>query len=64
MKRLYNAVCAWLEADAEARGFEGEPVPEGNNFAMIEREHRGDAELDLHSQVRRIGFGNDPECGL
>ena len=61
MKRLYNAVCAWLEADTNARSFEGEPVPEGNNFATIERDHRGDAELDLHAQVRRVGFGNDPE---
>jgi hypothetical protein len=39
VKRLYNAICSWLEADAEQKRRDEpyEPQPEGNNFAMVER---------------------------
>ncbi|WIK82145.1 hypothetical protein [Micrococcus lylae] len=39
MKRLYNAVCAWLEADAKARAAEDDEPPyvdEGNSTALAD----------------------------
>lgn len=62
MKRLYNAVCAWIEADAAAKGTEPEPQPEGNNFTSIEIDGRNEP-AELHQQNRppaeyRMGFNN------
>lgn len=68
MRRLYNAVCAWLEADAEGRGG-GEPIPEGNNFTTSEIDGRNEPMYmhgdhnrqsidDDDSGVYRLGFNN------
>ena len=56
MRRLYNAVCAWLEADAAAKNQPGpEPVPEGNNFAHVEYAHAYTEPPELHAS-QRLGF--------
>lgn len=70
MKRLYNAVCEWLEADAASRGIDHEPIPEGNNFTTLEIDGRHEP-MHMHgdhnrqniddddSGVYRTGFSND-----
>lgn len=68
MRRLYNAICAWLEADAEARG--GEPVPQGDTFTQAETDGRHEP-MHMHADhnrqsiddddngAYRLGFNND-----
>lgn len=58
MRRLYNAVCAWLEADAQARLTEPEPQPEGA-YSDAERDHR-DQPVELHAE-RRYSQEDDEE---
>lgn len=70
MKRLYNAVCTWLEADAQAKGYEHEPAPEGNNFTHTELDGRHEP-MHMHGDhnrqsidgddggVYRLGFNNN-----
>lgn len=54
MRRLYNAVCGWLEADAEARGASDEPIPEGAFSDTMPAED--------HTPSRfKIGFGHSQE---
>lgn len=57
MRRLYNAVCSWLEADADARQG-GEPHPEGNNFTQAEHAP-GTNRQDLHGEANRESIDND-----
>lgn len=63
MRRLYDAVCTWLEAGAQAKGFEHEPIPEGNNFTNTELDGRMEP-AELHQQHRppaeyTMGFTNN-----
>lgn len=70
MKRLYDAVCEWLEADAASRGIDHEPIPEGNNFTNAEIDGRREP-MHMHGDhnrqsiddddggAYRIGFNND-----
>ncbi|HEX9226834.1 MAG TPA: hypothetical protein VF885_09260 [Arthrobacter sp.] len=70
--RLYNAICAWLEATAFEKlagaGAAEEPHPEGNNFAHIEHAHSFTTEPELHAGWRpesidwidRVGIGFRP----
>ena len=55
--RLYNAICAWIEATAfEKLAKAGEPdespQPEGNNFAQAEHAHSFSSEPELHAGWR------------
>lgn len=53
--RLYNAICAWIEATAfEKLATAGAPEeqPEGNNFANVEHAHSFSSEPELHSGWR------------
>ena len=53
--RLYNAICAWIEATAiEKLGAAGgdEPQREGNNFAQAEHAHSFSSEPELHAGYR------------
>lgn len=50
--RLYNAICAWLEAHAASMGAQEEPQPEGNNFAQAEYAHSYSAQPELHAGHR------------
>ena len=72
--RLYNAICAWIEATALeklAGASPEEPHPEGNNFANVEHAHSFTTEPELHAGWRpdsieeyldrRIGFRPNPE---
>ena len=57
--RLYNAICAWLEAHAASMGAEQEPQPEGNNFAQAEYAHAYTATPELHAGHRGISIDDD-----
>lgn len=71
MRRLYNAVCGWLEADAEARLRDEPEHPEGSTadtersrpgrtIPEMHREYRGtELEDDGGEYRRRFGFNND-----
>lgn len=54
--RLYNAICAWLEATAFEKlagaGEGPEPHAEGNNFAHVEHAHSFSSEPELHNGWR------------
>lgn len=56
MRRLYRAICGWIEADTQARG--GDPVPEGNNFTQAEHAP-GTNRQDLHADANRESLDND-----
>lgn len=58
MRRLYNAVCGWLEADAAMRTSEHEPQAEGNNFTQAERVNQPDAD-ELHAGHRHQSIDDD-----
>lgn len=54
LRRLYNAVCGWLETDAGARGTPDEPIPEGAFSDTMPAED--------HTPPRfKIGFGHSQE---
>jgi len=57
--RLYNAICAWLEASARSMGHEDEPQPEGNNFAQAEYAHSYSAPPELHASSDRQSLDDD-----
>lgn len=57
--RLYKAICAWLEADAAAKGGESEPQPEGNNFAQAEHAHSYTAQPEMHAGYRGQSIDDD-----
>jgi hypothetical protein len=61
MKRLYNAVCTWLEADAKAKAESPQPdhQPEGNNFAQAEHAHSYTSMPELHSGYREQSIDDD-----
>lgn len=54
--RLYNAICAWLEATAfeklASAGATEEPQREGNNFSHVEHAHSFTTEPELHAGWR------------
>jgi hypothetical protein len=54
--RLYNAICAWIEATALEKlagaGSAEEPHPEGNNFAHVEHAHSYTTMPELHAGWR------------
>lgn len=58
MRRLYNAVCGWLEASAEA--MQGEPQREGDNFTTTDlgRPYSGDPEMHLGYRPQSIDDDN------
>lgn len=63
MRRLYAALCAWIEADAASKGIEPEPAPAGDNFTTTELDGRPEP-VEMHQQHRppaeyRAGFNND-----
>ena len=58
MRRLYNAVCTWLEADAQTKGFEHEPIPEGNNFTQAETDGRHEP-MHMHGDHNRQSIDDD-----
>ena len=58
MRRLYNAVCSWLEADAQARGAD-EPQPEGNNFTQAEHAHAYTSQPEMHAGHRGTSIDDD-----
>lgn len=61
--RLYNAVCAWIEAHAASMGAEPEPAtelhPEGNNFTQAEHAHSYSAPPELHVGSDRQSIDDD-----
>ena len=73
MRRLYNAVCTWLEADAQSKGVEGEPQPSGDNLTQLEHGPGYGTQPEMHLANRgqsiddddggvyraRLGFNND-----
>lgn len=60
MKRLYNAACAWLEADAAAKSAPApEPQPEGNNFAQAEYAHSFSGPPEMHAGYDRRSIDDD-----
>ena len=66
--RLYNAICAWLEATAfekvaRAGGVEEERA-EGNNFAHIEHAHSFTTEPELHNGWRPSHIGWDDQAHI
>jgi hypothetical protein len=50
MRRLYRAVCAWIEADTQTK-LQPEPElhAEGNNFAQAEHAHSYTTPPEMHS---------------
>ena len=75
MRRLYNAVCTWIEADAASKGEPFEPQPEGNNFTHVEHagnrgrnEMHGDSDRqsidDDDGGSYRLGFNNQHRSKL
>lgn len=61
MRRLYRAVCDWLEADAATKRPQGgeEPHPRGDVYAMAEHAHSFTAAPELHAGVRPTSIDND-----
>lgn len=59
MKRLYNAICTWLEADAQAKTETQEPQPEGNNFSHVETAHQYTSQPEMHSAYSRQSLDDD-----
>ena len=61
MRRLLNAMCAWLEADAEAKRQTPttEDHPEGNNFAQVETAHQYTSMPELHASYREQSIDDD-----
>ena len=57
--RLYNAVCAWLEASAKAMGEEPEFAPEGAGQAQAEHAHAYSAPPELHAGSDRQSLDDD-----
>ena len=61
MRRIYNAVCTWLEVDAKAK--ENTPTtedhPEGNNFAQVETAHQYTSTPEMHSSYREQSIDDD-----
>ena len=60
--RLYNAICAWIEATAfeklaKASEPDESPQPEGNNFAQVEHAHSFSSEPELHAGWRPSDVG-------
>lgn len=47
--RLYNAICAWIEAHATQMGREEEHHPEGDNFAQAEHAHAYTSTPEMHT---------------
>lgn len=59
--RLYNAVCAWLEAHAQQMGKDDspEPHPEGDIYAQAEHAHSYTSEPELHAGHRGTSLDDD-----
>lgn len=73
--RLYRAICAWLEASAQAMASDQEPRPEGST-SQAEHAHSYTTAPELHvayssqsiddddgarHRPRRVGFAPNPE---
>jgi hypothetical protein len=56
MRRLYRAVCEWLEASARAMDRDEPEYPEGAGAAHVEHAHSYTTEPELHNGHRPIGF--------
>lgn len=59
MRRLYHAVCTWLEADAAAKTGDTEPQPEGNNFTQAETGAVYSAPPEMHAGWRGQSLDDD-----
>lgn len=57
--RLYNAVCAWLEAQASQMGREDEPRPEGDVYSQAEHAHSYTSRPELHAGHRAQSIDDD-----
>lgn len=58
MRRLYNAVCTWIEADAASKADPLEPQPEGNNFTTAEIDGRNEP-MHMHGDHNRQSIDDD-----
>ncbi len=65
--RLYDAICAWLEATAFEKlamaGSAGEPQPQGDTFANVEHAHSFTTEPELHAGWRPSEIGWEEDRG-
>lgn len=61
MRRLYRAVCGWLEADAQAKADspDADHQPEGNNFTQVETAHQYTSQPEMHSSYSRQSLDDD-----
>lgn len=59
--RLYKAVCAWLEANAQQMGKvdEHEPHPEGDVYAQAEHAHSYTTQPEMHIANRGQSIDDD-----
>lgn len=59
--RLYKAVCAWLEANAQQmhRSDEHEPHPEGDVYAQAEYAHSYTTQPEMHIANRGQSIDDD-----
>lgn len=58
MKRLYDAVCGWLEASAEAMR-DDEPQREGDNFSTVDLGRTYSADPEMHVGYRPQSIDDD-----
>jgi hypothetical protein len=64
LRRLYNAICFYLEATAMQRMAEAEgrePVPEGAGGSQVEHAHSFTSEPELHAGWQPSHFGWDDQ---
>ena len=61
--RLYNAVCAWLEARTAMMSATDEPMPEGAGQSQAEHAHSFSAPPELHLASNREALEEDLEGG-
>lgn len=60
--RLYRAVCAWLEAQAQQMGREDvadEPRPEGDVYSQAEHAHSYTTQPEMHLANRGQSIDDD-----
>lgn len=61
--RLYRAICAWLEASAEAMAAPDEYGPEGAGEARSEHSHSFSSEPELHIRSTHEPAYDDEDKG-
>ncbi|WIV32213.1 hypothetical protein QN084_06270 [Paenarthrobacter sp. R1] len=59
MRRLYNAVCEWLEASAKAMSETAEPEPEGAGASQAEHAHSYTTKPEMHAGYGRGSIDDD-----